>query len=163
MYTGLSGFQGLYREGVILISLPLYTTWPFICSSILSSFCIFSVLIIIWWGDFFMVESIWCSVCFLSIYRHLLLQVRRIFFYDLAENIFWAFEMGLFSFLCNYSWFWSLHGVPDFLDVCVMDLWDVKYSLTDASISFKIFSMAESLTSISCILLFVLEFVVPDS
>jgi hypothetical protein len=39
---------------VILISLPLYVTWPFSLTvlNILSLFCTFSVLIILWWEDF---------------------------------------------------------------------------------------------------------------
>ena len=41
------------KSGVILIGLPLYVTWPFPFSdlNILSLFCMFSVLIIMWQRD----------------------------------------------------------------------------------------------------------------
>ena len=43
------------KSGVILIGLPLYVTWSFSFAAlnIFSLFCMFSVLIIIWQGDFF--------------------------------------------------------------------------------------------------------------
>ena len=88
-----------------LISLPLYVTWPFSTASykILSLFCIFSVLNYYVMGRFpFLVQSVWCSVSFLDIYRHLFLRIREIFFYDFVEDIFWAFVLGIFSYFYPY-------------------------------------------------------------
>ena len=58
-----------------LTGLPLYSNWSFSLAAfkILSLFCTFSVLIIMWLEDFFLVQSIWCSVSFLYIYKHLIL------------------------------------------------------------------------------------------
>jgi hypothetical protein len=61
---------------VILIGLPLNDTWSFSFAAfnIISFSRIFSVLIIMCQGEIsFLVQSIWCSVCFLYLERHLLL------------------------------------------------------------------------------------------
>lgn len=63
-----SGFRVFVKKlGVILIGMPLYVPWPFSIGalSILSLFCIFSVLVVMCHKDFFLlVQFIWCSVSF---------------------------------------------------------------------------------------------------
>ena len=63
------------KSGVILIGLPLYVTWlfSFAALTIPSLFCMFSVLIIMWWGDFFFDPVYWCSVSFLYFHWIILL------------------------------------------------------------------------------------------
>ena len=64
------------KSCVILIHLPLYVTWPFSFAAlnILSLVCMFSVLIIMWTGDFiFLIQSILCSVSFLHLHRDIFL------------------------------------------------------------------------------------------
>ena len=63
------------KSGVILIGFPLYVTWPFslVALNICSLYCMFRVLIIIWWWDFFLIQSIRCSVCFLNLHRNIFL------------------------------------------------------------------------------------------
>ena len=48
------------KSGVILIGLFLYVTWPFsfVALNILSLFCMFSALIIMWQGVFFLKSSL---------------------------------------------------------------------------------------------------------
>ena len=70
----LTFMVSIEKSGVSLIGFPLYVTWPFSFAAlnILSLFCMFCVLIIIWRGDFF-IQSIQCSVCFLYLHRNILL------------------------------------------------------------------------------------------
>ena len=46
-------------------------------------------------GLSFLAQSIWCSGCLLHLYRHHLLQVRKISFYDFVGNIFCDFDLCL--------------------------------------------------------------------
>jgi hypothetical protein len=75
----------------------------------LSLFCTFSVLIIMcWWGTG-CISSLAQSICcpYISLYAPSTLVIfffyaKEIFFYDLVENIFYAFDPGFFLFLYSY-------------------------------------------------------------
>jgi hypothetical protein len=45
-------------------------------------------------GISFLVQSIWNSVGFLYVYGHLCLLVRKGFFYNFIEDIYWPFKLG---------------------------------------------------------------------
>jgi hypothetical protein len=60
-------------------------------------------LMIMWLS--FLVQSIWCSVCLLYLDKHLLLEVRMIFFYDFVESIFCAFDLFLLPLICYQSFY----------------------------------------------------------
>lgn len=53
------------------------------------------------WGISFLIQSIWCSACFLYLDNHLL-KVEDIFFYDFVENISCAFNLAFFFFVYSY-------------------------------------------------------------
>jgi hypothetical protein len=79
------------KSYIILIGLPLYVS--------LSPFLVFflcSVDLVFWLlcgdGSFFLFQCIWCPMCFLYLYWHLLLKVRKFFFYEFVKNIFWVLK-----------------------------------------------------------------------
>lgn len=95
------------KSGVILIILilPLYVIWsfPLVVFSILSSFCIFSVLIIIYCGEFLLIQVIWCSVCSLYFDKLCLLWVAEIFF---CLIVLWKYFLYFWQgFLLSYSYY----------------------------------------------------------
>jgi hypothetical protein len=47
---------------------------------------------------FMFVQSIWFSVSFLYMYRHFFLEFNVIFLFFFLVNIFWVFELGIFTF-----------------------------------------------------------------
>jgi hypothetical protein len=53
-------------------------------------------------GFSFLVQSIWCSVSFLYLYRHLFFNIRKVFFYDFVENIFWVLEFARLLLVCLF-------------------------------------------------------------
>jgi hypothetical protein len=67
---------------------------------------------------------------------YLFLRVRDIFFYDLVEDIFWAFELGVVTFYSHYFSVLTFHDAPNFLDVLCWDLLTLALLfLTNVSIS----------------------------
>ena len=65
---------------VIVIVLPLYITWPFFFADFNIPFC-FSIHLVFWLlcssEIIFSIAISWCSVRFLDVYKHLLLQVGK--------------------------------------------------------------------------------------
>jgi hypothetical protein len=47
-------------------------------------------------GISFLVQSIWSSVDFLYGYGHIFLWIRKFFFYNFVEDIYWPFKLGIF-------------------------------------------------------------------
>ena len=80
----------------------------------------------------------------------------------LLNFFFWAFELELFSFFCSYySQVSSFHGVPNCVDFCYHEFFQIfAVNLANVLICSVVSSMPEFLFSVSCILLMMLMFVV---
>ena len=81
------------KSGVILIGLSIYVTWFLIPCGFYYSFFVLYIQCFGYYvvgGLSFLVHSIWCSISFLYVYKHVFIQVREFFFYNLVEDIFWA-------------------------------------------------------------------------
>lgn len=72
------------------------------------------------WGISFLIQSIYYFLYFLYLKRHLIHQVRQIFFSNFVENIFCVFNLRFSSFLYSHcSKILSFDNVPDFPDAFV--------------------------------------------
>ena len=94
----------------------------------------------------FLAKSIWCSVCFLFLYKHLILVIG-IFFCNFVKNNVSTFELGFLFFHYSYYSLWPFFR----------KLWDLIFSLIKISISSFVSSTLEILYSISCVLLVKLD------
>jgi len=109
------------KSGVILIGLPLYVTWPFSLTAfnILSLFCTFGVLIIMWWEEFLFWSYLICLM-----FCRLLCMFMDISFFRLGKfsSMILLMFTGPFTwkslfFYTYYSQVQSFHCVLDFLSV----------------------------------------------
>lgn len=79
-----------------------------------------------------------------------------IFFYDFVEDSFWAFELSIFFysyFIFDLVWLWS----PKFPGCLCGNILDLAFSFTNIKISFVMSLMTQIHSSISYILLMILE------
>lgn len=145
------------KSGVILISLALYDTWTCFLFKPLTFFFLqikyFDYYVV---GGFYLVQSNWWSVSFLYIYSHLFSRVGLIFFYDFVENMFWALELGFFTFYSYSSQVGYFHRIPDFLDVLCQEHLDLTFFQTYVQISSIVSSMSEIVSSSISFILFVM-------
>lgn len=64
------------------------------------------------WGFSFLISFIWWALCFLYLYRYVFPFLRKIFFYDLVEELIYANSLGFVSLICSCkSNIWFLNGV----------------------------------------------------
>ena len=133
----------LEKSHIILVCLPsCYSIFFFAAFNILF---LCSVLLLVSSRLSFLAQSIWCSVCFFFLYKHLILVID-IFFCNFVKNNLSTFELGFLFFLYSYYSLWTFFR----------KLWDLIFSLTKISISF-VSSTLEILYSISCVLLVKLD------
>jgi hypothetical protein len=64
-------------------------------------------------GISFLAQAIWSSVGFFYVYEHLVLYIRKVFFYNFVEDIYWPFKLGIitlffFKILINLIYFFSM-------------------------------------------------------
>ena len=81
-------------------------------------------------GFSFLVQSIWCSVCFLDIYKHVFLCFRKFFFYNFVENIFWALELGFYPFCMPFTYFIIYFILMDILFIYIFYPFPVSHPET---------------------------------
>ena len=68
----------------------------------------------------FLIQSIWSSLGFFYIHGHLFLQVGKVSYYNLVEDIYWRFNLVIFTLFCtHYPYVSSSHCVLDFLNILV--------------------------------------------
>ena len=99
-------------------------------------------------GISFLVQFIWCSVGFLYVHGHLFLWVWEVFFYNFVKDIYWPFELGIFTLFYTYL----VLLCPGF-SVCLGlgAFCFLQFSLTVLSMFSMVSSATEILSSISCI------------
>lgn len=92
-------------------------------------FCIFSVLITVWQGDFLFYSNFFGVLCAYCAFMGMsFFKLGNFSHMILWKNTFWAFNLKIFSFLYfYYSKIWFFHSVPDFLDVLCQETFRFNY------------------------------------